>query len=527
MLPSPTKSKVFIVGGLLFGDEGKGTTVESLTQKFDVRLVIRYNGGPQAMHHVVFQDKTFHCFSQFGSGSFFPLCHTLLTHFMVISPHTLLVEMEYLRRKGVLDIEEKLFIDKECVIVTPMHKLINRLLETLRSKGGKYGTTGMGVGVTIDDKENKDITSLKVKDMNDDQILYGKLKKIMVEKLKRVKEIMECFKKDQKSVYEIEFMPGDEISEGEVKLVCDQANKFVHEFLRANTVDSLFEFYRQFGQKFNHCFIDSSTLIQQYLSKGYNIIMEGAQGALLDKIHGFYPHITKSLCSAENALNLLRDINKDSIEIIKVGVLRVYSSRHGNGPFISHEPLWGNFISEEHNSGSGWQGDFRIGPFDFVAAKYGVEIFKPDVLSLTCLDKIVVAAGENLEIAKFPVVLGYKNKNNYHEIKEDLFVYDKNKEVVEGFVKRKEEEAWKSMDLVKTMRNMEGVIRNIGEDKDLDGESKLREVVENECRKKFKKIGQKNHEKMGKFIALIEKKLGVPVKIISFGASVHDKIYLD
>ena len=146
MLSSITKPKVFIVGGLLFGDEGKGTTVESLTQKFDVRLVIRYNGGPQAMHHVVFQDKTFHCFSQFGSGSFFPSCNTLLTPFMVISPHTLLVELEYLRRKGVLDIEEKLFIDKECVIVTPMHKLINRLLETLRKKGGSMEPLEWGLG---------------------------------------------------------------------------------------------------------------------------------------------------------------------------------------------------------------------------------------------------------------------------------------------------------------------------------------------------------------------------------------------
>ena len=71
------------------------------------------------------------------------------------------------------------------------------------------------------------------------------------------------------------------------------------------------------------------------------------------------------------------------------------------------------------------------------------------------------------------------------------------------------------------------VIRNVGEFKDLDDMSKLKEVVESESRKKFKKTGQKNHEKMGKFITLIEKKLGVPVKILSFGASVHDKIYLD
>lgn len=447
---------------------------------------------------------------------------------MVVSPHTLLVELEFLRRKGVLDIENRIFIDRECVIVTPMHKLINRILETLRSKGGKYGTTGMGVGVTIDDKENKDVTSLQIADVCDEKVLYAKLKKMMMEKLKKVKEIMENFKKDQKSVYDPEFAPGDEVSEvDDAKITCEQANKFVHEFLRANTVDSLFEFYRDFGRKFNHCFIDSSALIQEYLSKGYNIIMEGAQGALLDKIHGFYPHITKSLCSAENALNLLKNTHpKDSIEVIKVGVLRVYSSRHGNGPFLSHDPIWGNLIPEEHNSGSGWQGDFRIGPFDLVAARYGLDIFQPDVLSLTCLDKLLVAAEGNMEIGRFPVIFGYRNKKN-KDRNEDLFIYDKKKEIVERLVKRKEEEAWKNLDLVKTMGNLQGVKGFVGELEGVDYEAKVREVVEKESRRKFKKIEEEKLEKMGKFIALIEKKLGVPVKILSFGASVHDKVYID
>ena len=62
----------YIVGGLHFGDEGKGTTVESIVHKKSATLVVRYNGGPQAMHHVVLPSKHVHCFSQFGSGSFFP-----------------------------------------------------------------------------------------------------------------------------------------------------------------------------------------------------------------------------------------------------------------------------------------------------------------------------------------------------------------------------------------------------------------------------------------------------------------------
>lgn len=542
MLPSDKKPKVFIVGGLLFGDEGKGTTVEYLAHKFQAQLVIRYNGGPQAMHHVVFQDQSFHCFSQFGSGSFFPNCKTLLSQYMVISPHTLLVEMEFLKREGVSDIENKLFIDSECIIVTPMHKLINRLLETLRSKNNKYGTTGMGVGVTIDDaynafqdklpkghlfssKDKINVTCLQIKDLTNDKILYEKLKKMMTEKLKTVKEILENFKKDPTSVYENEFLEGDIKPETDLKSVLEQANKLVMDFLKGNTTDSLFQFYRRFVEKFSNCFIDSATLISEYISKGYNIIMEGAQGALLDRIYGFYPHITKSLCSPENALNLLKDLKSDSFEIIKIGVLRIFSSRHGNGPFLTHNTNWSKYIKEDHNSSSGWQGDFRIGPFDVVAAKYGIDIFNPDYISLTCLDKLLIAANEHDDFAKFPINCGYKSKD---PIKiEGLFVYNEKKNYIERIEKRKEEEAWRSLDLVKNLRNMEGYEQNLDEVRDQNLDNKLKEIIEIECKKKFKDVKEENNINLGSYVAVIQKLLGVPFKILSFGASFQDKIFVE
>lgn len=64
-------SSVFAIVGLFYGDEGKGTTVDFLTREYKAELVVRYNGGPQAAHHVVIENGTWHCFAQFGSSLFY------------------------------------------------------------------------------------------------------------------------------------------------------------------------------------------------------------------------------------------------------------------------------------------------------------------------------------------------------------------------------------------------------------------------------------------------------------------------
>lgn len=103
------------------------------------------------MHHVVLENPhSWHCFSQFGSGTFEPDCETLLSRFMLINPYTLQKEAEYLKNKGLTNVEERMFIDLDCVVITPMHMLINRILETLRGKN-RYGSTGMGVGLAMEE----------------------------------------------------------------------------------------------------------------------------------------------------------------------------------------------------------------------------------------------------------------------------------------------------------------------------------------------------------------------------------------
>ncbi len=77
-------------------------------------------------------------------------CKTLLSKYMLINPHTLLVEADFLVEKGYAEPLERMYIDLDCVVITPLHKLLNQTKETLRGKTS-YGTTGMGVGITADD----------------------------------------------------------------------------------------------------------------------------------------------------------------------------------------------------------------------------------------------------------------------------------------------------------------------------------------------------------------------------------------
>eukprot|EP01001_Neometanema_parovale_P000194 NODE_1020_length_1936_cov_144.322670_g969_i0.p1 GENE.NODE_1020_length_1936_cov_144.322670_g969_i0~~NODE_1020_length_1936_cov_144.322670_g969_i0.p1 ORF type:complete len:244 (+),score=25.14 NODE_1020_length_1936_cov_144.322670_g969_i0:61-792(+) len=143
-------ASVILVAGLLYGDEGKGTTIDFLARQFQASLVVRYNGGPQAMHHVVLPSGIWHCFSQFGSATFVHGVRTLLSKHMVISPPNLMREEQELRESGVTDAITRLHIDRQCRIVTPLHRLVTQIAEILRG-AGRHGSTGIGVGVTVED----------------------------------------------------------------------------------------------------------------------------------------------------------------------------------------------------------------------------------------------------------------------------------------------------------------------------------------------------------------------------------------
>jgi adenylosuccinate synthase len=122
------KHNAHIVVGMAYGDEGKGATVDLLVRKRNAGLVVRFNGGPQALHNVVTPDGRHHSFAQFGSGTFVPGVRTHLSKFMLVDPMALVTEADELRKVGVLDALQRISVDPRALIITPFQREVNRIL---------------------------------------------------------------------------------------------------------------------------------------------------------------------------------------------------------------------------------------------------------------------------------------------------------------------------------------------------------------------------------------------------------------
>src|SRR5690348_3101760 len=111
------RQRAILVVDLAFGDCGKGTIVDYLVRRDEAKLVVRFNGGPQAGHNVVTSDGRHHTFSQFGSGTFVPGVRTLLSRFVLIEPYAMLNEASHLAELAVTDALDRLMIDARCPVI--------------------------------------------------------------------------------------------------------------------------------------------------------------------------------------------------------------------------------------------------------------------------------------------------------------------------------------------------------------------------------------------------------------------------
>lgn len=383
--------------GLFYGDEGKGTTVDFLAREYKAELVVRFNGGPQAAHNVVTEDGRWHCFAQFGAGSFVPGTKTLLSRFMIINPHNLLTESKVLIQHGVPDGMDRIYIDKRCFIATPMHKLIGNLCEMARGEV-KHGSCGMGVGIAA-----LEIEQIKTEGKDPYEELFpiglaldepekfreriDKHRSNCLEKARQViKEYTQTKTYNSKMKTNFKFLSKDVIFSQNTKKKLDA---HLATFEAEYTTDLLFTENRSFVLDHKDHIVDGTTFLKDILLTKKNVIFEGAQGALLDRQHGFYPFVTKTGCSVSAAQTLLKETEVPHKQT-KMGILRTYSHRHGAGPFVTEVPLttpFGRHCVESHNSNNQWQGPMRIGHFDLPAIRYAVAVAGGvDCLSLTHLD---------------------------------------------------------------------------------------------------------------------------------------------
>lgn len=350
--------QVQLVLGTQWGDEGKGKIVDLLSETSDI--VARYQGGPNAGHTVHFDGETI-ILHMIPTGILRPHTQCLIGNGVVIHPDSLLEEINFLEGKGIA-VLGRLFISHNAHLILPYHPLFEKVSEEESVEGEKIGTTGRGIGPAYADKISR--IGIRMGDLLDIRHLQRKISQNV-----RIKNrILE-------KVYDI---PG--VDEKEV-------------------MDSL----KRFDDKVHDVIKDTTALLNHEMREGKRVLLEGAQGTLLDIDFGTYPYVTSSnttIGGASTGLGIsLRKVDR------VIGIVKAYTTRVGNGPFPTE--LKGSFgekireIGREFGATTGRPR--RCGWFDSIIARYAVQINDIDALAMTKLDVL-----DTLD--EILVCIGYRHK---------------------------------------------------------------------------------------------------------------------
>ena len=343
-----------VIGGQ-WGDEGKGKIVDLLSK--DARIVARYQGGANAGHTVYHKNNKI-VLHQIPTGILRPGSKCILGKGMVIDPIGIIEEIECLNNNNI-DFKNRIIIDYYAHLVTPIHKLIDKTTE-LKS-GNKIGTTCKGIGPTYADKYNR--TGLRMVDILDLNSLKKKIN------------------------YRIEIaLEKKEIDNNSVEML----KKEIEEFYKAcNKIENLID--------------DSFTLIHNNIDKG--ILIEGAQGTLLDIDHGTFPYVTSSNCSSGGIASGLGVPGNKLNQI--VGIFKAYVTRVGSGPFPTElfDKDGAKLQLEGKEFGATTGRKRRCGWFDLVAGKYSAKINGLTRIALTKLDIL-----DNFDTIKLCTHYKYKDQ---------------------------------------------------------------------------------------------------------------------
>ncbi|MBI4851064.1 MAG: adenylosuccinate synthetase [Acidobacteria bacterium] len=447
--------QALIVIGLGYGDEGKGTTVDYLTRKYSAHTVIRFNGGSQAAHQVVTSSSVTHCFAQFGSGTLVPGVKSYLSHYMAVDPLALLKENQVLQEKGIYDALSRLIVDENCLVTTPFHKIINQMQEISRGDS-RHGSCGKGVGQTILDSYYLKDKALFIKDLLDSKIASQKLRFLWQIKLDLAEQI---FSQHQN----------------------EELQPYLERLKNRDYVEDLVLAYKDFISKIT---IGNKKLLSEILSFDGTVVFEGAQGALLDFERGFYPYVTKTCTTFDNASSLLKSLSYKGI-IKNIGVLRAYSTRHGRGPFVTEDELLTKELPDPYNKVNPWQSVFRVGWFDLVAAEYACQIAKNiNSLAITNLDRL-----SNIPV--WQICTGYKYRGNNTGLLNKFFELTSDSKVIT-----------KIKAPTKTSH---------------DYQKQLGEILK-DCQAVYQTF-----EKENKYLEFISKNLNIPINILSYSNTAEGK----
>ena len=334
------KGRVEAIIGAQWGDEGKGRVIDEFGDRFDI--FARYQGGANAGHTVIVDDKKI-VFHSLPSGMLHHGKLCVIGNGVVLDPELLLTELRELQEKG-MD-RARLIISRAAHVVMPYHKVLEKAQEKFRGKGYKLGTTNKGISPCYVDKYTR--SGLRFEDIINEHKLRSKLEGILEEK-----------------------------------------NMILTRLYNESPIafSEVFDSARHWGRELAPYIADTALEINEAINNGKSVLLEGAQGTLLDIDHGTYPYVTSSSpISAGGCIGM--GIAPKSIDRV-LAVVKSYSTRLGEGPMPTEvNGGIGKYLREKGGEyGSTTGRPRRCGWIDMVALSYSMKINGADAIIITKLD---------------------------------------------------------------------------------------------------------------------------------------------
>jgi adenylosuccinate synthase len=345
---------VIAIIGAHWGDEGKGKVVDHLAQR--AGAVVRFSGGDNAGHSVVNPHGEFKL-HLVPSGIFSPKATCIIGNGVVVNPAVLIGEIDELTKRGVDT--SRLFVSDRTHLIMPYHTLLDGLEEEAR--GGKaLGTTRKGVGPAFTDKAAR--LGIRMGDLRDKEGLLERLRPIL-----------------------------------------DYKNTILTKVYGASplSLEEVYAQYCQYGERLAPHIRETTVMLEEMLSRRELVLLEGAQGTLLDPDFGTYPYTTSSSPLAGGAC-LGAGLSPTKIDRI-LGVFKAYCTRVGSGPMPTElEDETGELIRERaHEYGTTTGRARRCGWFDAVATRFSTRVNGFTGAAITRLDILDV-------LPRLKICVGYK-----------------------------------------------------------------------------------------------------------------------
>jgi adenylosuccinate synthase len=338
-----------VIVGLQWGDEGKGKTTDFLAEQ--TAMVVRYQGGDNAGHTVVVGDETLKL-QLCPSGVMYPHITSVIGNGVVVNPATLIRELDMLAAKGIDT--SKVRVSRSAHVIMPYHVALDQGNER-RLAGSKVGTTGRGIGPTYGDRAWR--LGLRMEDLCNEAVLHARIERALLDKNLLLASMGEA-------TFEVEAMVRQALA---------------------------------WGERLQGHLDDSTWLVQDALRRGDHVLLEGAQGALLDLDHGSYPYVTSSNPVAGGACTGggIGPLQVDEV----IGVMKAYSTRVGSGPFPTElfDDTGRGMAERGHEFGTVTGRPRRVGWFDTVPLRYAVAVNSASAIVLNKLD--ILSGIETIKLA--------------------------------------------------------------------------------------------------------------------------------